>query len=215
MTPVRVTFSLRTPVVIPYTDKHLDALLSWAAVQKAEFEGHDDPWTLQHDIGVEKHECSQAWCFKAGLLTFDWVGERNQLHYIKRSKLEDYADAHMDGLLDRRPAFDAGRGSTKAGSYFAPTRWVKSVTGFAVVRDMHRFEELLPWVTHIGKLRHKDYGAVSSFSVDIDPAAMHLWSQRNLPPDSDQATRHVPAAGALASPYWKRENHREVLAFAE
>lgn len=213
MTPVRVTFALRTPLVIPYTDKHFDALLSWAAVQKAEFEGHDEPWAKQHDIGIAKHFGAQDWCFQAGLVTFDWIGERNQLHYIKRSKLEDYADAHMDGLLDRRPAFDAGRGSTKAGSYFAPIRWAKTATAYAVVEDSSRFESLLPWITHIGKLRHKDYGAVSSYSVDCDPTALEVWGKRNLPIGSDRAAQHAPSVGGLVSPYWKRVNHTEILAF--
>ncbi len=213
MTPVRVTFEMRTPLVIPYADKHFDALLSWAAVQQAEFNGHDDPWKTQHDIGVAKHMVGDDWCFEAGHLEYDWTGERSQLHYIKRSKLEDYADAYMDGLLDRRPAFDAGRGATKAGSYLVPIRWAKTVTGYAMVNDMERFGSLLPWITHIGKLRHKDSGAVSAFSVSEDPVAKTRWLQRNLPKGSGVASSHAPAVGGLVSPYWKREAHKEILAF--
>ena len=213
MTPVRVTFTMRTPMVIPYADKHLDALLSWAAVQKAEFGGHEDPWLVQHDIGVQRHVVGTQWCFQASLLNFDWLGERSQLHYIKSSKLEDFADAQMDGLLDRRPFFDGRRGSTKAGSYLAPIRWAKAVTGYAIVEDMARFQGLLPWVTHIGKLRHKDWGAVASFVIAEDTEADVLWRRRNLPVASPFASEHAPAAAGLVSPYWKRENHTDVLVY--
>ena len=35
--PVRVSFTFRTPMVVPKTGLHLDALLSWAAMSRAEF----------------------------------------------------------------------------------------------------------------------------------------------------------------------------------
>lgn len=213
MEPVRVTFQMRTPMVVPYGDKHLDAVLSWAAVQRSEFHGEDDPWDHQHDIGVARHVVGDAWCFQASRLQFEWIGPRSQLHYIKRSKLEDYADAHMNGLLDRRPAFDAQRGSTKAGSYLVPMRWASSVTGYAMVENMEIFRRLLNWVTHIGKLRHKDMGAVAAVEIATDPAATERWSIRNLPVGSSAASRHVPAVGALVSPYWKRAQHVEMLAY--
>jgi CRISPR type IV-associated protein Csf3 len=213
MEPVCVTFQMRTPLVIPYCDKHLDAVLSWAAVQRAEFNGEDNPWDHQHDIGVARHSVGSSWCFKASLLEFEWVGERGQLHYIKRSKLEDYADAHMDGLLDRRPAFDGQRGSTKAGSYLVPTRWARSIKAYAMVQDMVIFKRTLNWVTHIGKLHHKDQGAVAGVEVVSDPEALARWSVRNLPVGSSEAKQHAPTVGGLVSPYWKRENHEQVMGF--
>lgn len=213
MTPVRITFQMRTPMVIPSTGKHLDALLSWAAVRRAEFHGHDDPWSAQHDIGLAKHVVGDHWCFMASVMQFDWAGERGQLHYIKRSKLEDYADAHMVGLLDRRPAFDAQRGLTKAGSYLLPVRWAERATAYAVVEDMDKVYMLLNWVTHIGKLHHKDMGAVASTAIEDDVRASDFWSMRNLPVGSPMAKRHAHGIGGLTAPYWKRENHVAVCAY--
>jgi CRISPR type IV-associated protein Csf3 len=216
-TPVRVEFTLRTPMVVPTTGKHLDALLSWAAVMQADFQGSADPVAAQHAIGVARHQVdNHQWCFMASLLEIDWLGEPDQLHYIKRSKLSDFANAWDDGLFRKKPYFDGSRGSTKAGSYLQPIRWVSKIVGYAMVEDMERFKELLPWITHIGKLAHKDFGAVFAAQVIEDEQATAAWLQRSLPADSPLCTvRHVPAVGTLHSPYWKRENFQNVSMFLD
>lgn len=210
MTPVRITFTLRTPMVVPSVDKALDGPLSWAAVRQAEFEDVEDPLTLQHDIGIAKHVVGDQWCFMASNLAVDWVGDPGQVHYIKRSRLEDYVEAWDSGLLTKRPAFDGLRGLTKAGSFLAPVRWAKTVSGYAVIADMDRLNAVLPWVTHIGKLWHRDYGAVEKFNVTVDPAANEQWMRRNLPLASPAALNHATGSGALVSPYWMRKNHQSV-----
>lgn len=198
---------MRTPMVVPTTGKHLDALLSWASVQEADFFGDLDPIAKQHDLGIAKHHVGDQWCFMASQVSYEWKGESSQLHYIKRSRLEDYVAAWDSGLLRKRPYFDGQRGSTKAGSYLQPLRWAETVTGFAIVEDMQRFEQLLQWVTHIGKLGHKDHGAVRSFTVDQDESATGHWVKRNLPVGSEFAAGLPLTVGGLVSPYWKRENH--------
>lgn len=209
-TPVRVTFSMRTQMIVPSVDKALDCLLSWAAVQKAEFDDLDDPIAAQHDIGIEKHHVGDKWCFMASNVDIAWKGDPDVLHYIKRSKLSDYTDAWMAGFLTKKPYFDGRRGATVAGSYIQPIRWATTVTGFAVVEDMKRFTELLPWVTHIGKLHHKDWGAVRSFELVEDPSALQQWRYRNLPLDSPACDGHKKGIGGLASPYWDRKKHCDV-----
>lgn len=208
--PVRITFTMRTPVIVPSGDKSLDALLSWAAVQQADFAGAHDPVACQHNTGLAKHHVADQWCFMASNLTYEWASEPDQVHYIKRQRMSDYACAWGDGLLSNRPQFDAQRGFTKAGSYLQPMRWAKTITGFAMVEERGRVQELLPWITHIGKLRHKDFGAVRSFAMIDDPAAAQEWARRNLPVLSPFATRHRRGVGALVSPAWLREKHLEV-----
>lgn len=209
--PVRVTFALRTPMIVPSTDKMLDALLSNAAVEEATFNDHEDPFSVQHNIGLAKHHVGDQWCFMASNLHFEWAGEGFPHHYIKRAKLEDFVDAWDKGVLKKRPSFDASRGTTKAGSFIVPARWVHSITAFAVVEDMERFNALLPWVTHIGKLAHKDWGAVRHVSVDHDEVANTNWANRYLPAGSPCSNGHRKSIGGLASPYWLRTAHREIL----
>ena len=210
-TPVRITFTMRTPMVVPRVDKPLDALLSWAAVQQADFEGNEDPISMQHDIGLAKHTVGEQWCFMASNVTIDWYSPPSVVHYVKRQRLEDYVEAWDSGLLSKRPYFDGQRGSTKAGSYVLPTRWASTVSAFAVVEDMERLNALLPWVTHIGKLHHKDFGAVRSVEVVTDDTARTEWAWRNLPAGSDMARGHHASVGGLKSPYWRRDRHLEVL----
>lgn len=212
--PVCVTFKLRSPVVVSPMDKHLDALLSWAAVKRAEFYDEDEPWAFQHDTGIAKHHVGDQWCFMAGCLQYEWSSPPFQLHYIKRSKLEDYAGAWDDGVLTKVPYFNAASGLTKAGSYIQTLRWTESVKAYAVIEDMDRFEQLLPWVTAIGKLHHKGKGAVQSFTVKHDDQANELWAHRNLPLRSPFASQHVSATGGLKSPYWLREKHEEMAGYA-
>ena len=215
LTPVRIDFTIRTPMVVSSTAKHLDALLSWAAVQKAEFQGHQNPISMQHEIGLAKHHVGRDWCFMASHLHYDWIGEPEVVHYIKRSRLSDYSEAWGDGLFRKKPYFDGQRGVTKAGSYLQPIRWASKVSGFAIVQDMECLKGLLPWITHIGKLHHKDFGAVSSAEVEVDVSAESEWSMRTLPIESSFATRHAPAIGALQSPYWMREEFKRVAAFCD
>jgi CRISPR type IV-associated protein Csf3 len=201
-------------MVVPSTDKPLDAVLSWAAVRRADYEGQADPWSMQHNIGVRRHAVGQQWCFMAGNMLIEWDGPMDSIHYIRRARLEDHVQAWSQGLVSTRPPFDAQRGPTKAGSFVQPIRWVRQIRAFAVVDDMDRFKSLLPWVSHIGKLWHKDFGAVASFALEHDATATERWQQRNLPIGSECATAHVPAVGSLVAPYWKAENHGQVLAFA-
>lgn len=214
-TPVRITFTMRTPMIVPAVDKPLDALLSWAAVQQAEFADEVDPISTQHQIGIAKHDVGGEWCFMASNVSYEWVSSAAQVHYIKRSRLEDYAGAWDDGLLSRRPQFDGQRGMTKAGSYLQPTRWATTVTGFAVIEDLDRVRALLPWISHIGKLRHKDFGAVRSFEMVEDASAAARWQRRNLPLHSPFGVQHLNGSGCLISPYWARENQREIKVAAE
>jgi CRISPR type IV-associated protein Csf3 len=212
ISPVLITFEMRTPVVVPGTSKPLDAVLSWAAVQRSDFQEASDPIADQHHIGLARHSVGDSWCFMASELSYVWLDKApSQVHYIKRQNIESYSEAWIDGLLTKRPAFNAQSGHTKAGSYVASTRWASSISAYAVVEDMQRLMQLLPWVTHIGKLHHKDFGAVRGFTVQENADAEKLWCQRALPVGSSFATSHVPGIGGLVSPYWKRENHLEIL----
>ena len=215
-TPFRVEFTFRTALIEPAVEKPLDAVLSWAAVMRADFNGADDPIAQQHDLPLQRHYAGEQWCFMASNIIFEWnkAAPRESVHYVKRSRLEDYADAWVDGLLSKRPAFDGARGLTKAGSYVEPTRWADRAIAYGV-GNIDAIRALLPWVTHIGKLRHKDFGAVNSFTVTPDDANAKNWTRRTLPQASPEATSHVAAMKCLSAPYWNRERMVPALAFAE
>lgn len=216
MQGVRVTFQLRMPMVVPSTDKPLDTVMSWAAVRMAQSMDVDDPFAVQHDIGIAKHGTGDDWCFMASNMEIQWSEiAAEQLHYIKRQSVDQYLDPYMQGLFKKKPSIDTSRGHTAAASLFQHVRWVKQIQAWAVVDDMERFKEVLHHVTHIGKLHHKDWGAVQAVVVDADESAHDRWMFRSLPMASPLKTaNHVSAIGALNSPYWDRQKHREIAVFA-
>lgn len=213
MKPFRVEFTFRTMLVEPTADKTLDAVLSWAAVQRADFAGELDPRAAQHDLPLEREAVDQHWCFKASNIAFEWDESvpRTEIHYTKHSLRTEYADAWMSGLFVKKPFHDGTRGLTKAGLYVHPVRWAKRAVAYGV-GDLQKLRALLPWVTHLGKLHSKDYGAVKAWRLDEDATALEMWSKRPLPIGSGSAMHHAPAMGALRSPYWLRETFQEILA---
>lgn len=212
MTPVRVTFQLRTPMVTPPGPKTLDAVLSWAAVRRAEFEGASDPIAHQHATGLARHFADDDWCPMASYIEIEWASDPEQIHYIKQQRVETYADGWLSGALKKKPYFDGQRGQTKAGLYVQDIRWAERITAWAVIDDEKTFRDLLPWVTHIGKLHHRDFGAIRCFEVVQDEGARIKWCHRPLPLGSDFASNeHVLAIGGLRSPYWNRSEHRSIL----
>jgi len=210
--PVRVSFLLRMPMIVPPAPKTLDAVLSWAAVRQAEFAGALDPLEHQHETGIARHVVDDEWCPMASYVEVVGMSEPEPFHYIKRQKLESYTEAWLNGVLKTRPAFDSQRGNTKAGLYVQSSCWVERITAWAVLDDEDRFRQLLPWVTHIGKLHHHDFGAVRSFEIEEEATAVAKWSKRPLPQGSDYgAESHVMAMGGLRAPYWKRSEYRPIL----
>lgn len=208
--PFRVQWELFSPVVVPSMPIHLDALLSWARVQEAEHAGVVDSWATQHDLPLEQHATEHGWCFKASALAFEFAGEAQQLHYIRRSDIDELvAEPYMAGLFKLRsekvlPAFDPQRGAYKASSVTVTQRFASQVTAYGV-GDIDRVQQLLRRVDSLGKLRRRGKGSVRSFQVEECDAASQLWASRNLPVGSEFAVNHALTQQRLHSPYWAKE----------
>ena len=212
--PFRLTFTLRTPMVEAHTDKTLDAVLSWAAVQRAEYQNLAEPFAVQHDLPLARHQAGDDWCFMASNLSYAWVGERGAVHYIKRQRAEDYANAWLNGLLLKlnKSNIDMTRGSSKAATCVQSLRAASAVTAWGI-GDIEEIKKLLPFVTHIGKLHHHDHGAVARWEITEDKASHEKWKYRVLPFGSSVATgaSHALSTGGLIAPYWNRGSHKRIF----
>lgn len=208
----KLTMTLRTPMVEPTMGKPLDGLLSWAAVQRADYAGVPDPIAMHHELFLERHETDDGWCFKASNLEFDWVGPLGAKSYIKRQRVGDYAEAKLNGYLRKSFRVDTGTGSMKAGLFVHPIRMAYEIRAWGI-GHIDSLRALMPYVTHVGKLRHHDCGAVATWKIERDDEAVHLWTNRPLPKSSEFATAisHAPSIGALVAPYWQRTQHTEIL----
>ncbi len=208
MTPLRVTFTFRTRMVVPTVDKPVDGPLCKAAYQQAYFGGHEDPVSQQYCVGLAKHFVGEQWCFMASNIVFDWAGPPSPLHYIKRQKIEDYFDAADIGLMRKMPGFNSSSGAQKAASVLTQTRQASSATAWLVADDAERVRELIGRLTHLGKLAHHDFGAIKDVAVEQDEEALQRWRSRPLPFGSEVASTssHALATTALRPPYWQRTN---------
>jgi len=209
-TAFRVQWELFSPVIVPGMPVHLDALLSWARVFEAEMTGQADPLAVQHDLPLERHETEHGWCFKASALNFEYAGDPQRLHYIRRSDIDELAEPYSRGVVTSRngaPAFDTSRGMHKAGSFLLTQRFAREVTAYGV-GDIDRVRELLCHVTSLGKLRRRAKGAVRSFTVQAIEDTTPHWAQRNLPVGSPFAGPfHAMIQQRLHAPYWAKERH--------
>ena len=212
--PFVVTFTLANAMVEPKGPMALDALLSWASVRRAECAGHPQPFSVEHDLPLERHSVGDAWCFKASNLSFDWVGDRSRTVYTKRQQADDYIEAVMKGAMSEfmDGQFDNQRGYYKAGLFVEPLRFVEKAQAWGV-GDIEEVKALLRWIESLGKLRRHGRGRIAEVTVEEDARALDKWANRTLPVGSPHASEgsHARAIGALVSPYWKREKFGEVL----
>lgn len=213
MTPLRITFTFRTRMVVPTVDKPVDGPICKAAYQQAYFEGHDDPVSQHHCTGIARHVVGDQWCFMASNIVFEWAGPPASLHYIKRQKIEDYFNAADIGLLRKMPGFNGTSGAQKAASILTQTRQVACATAWLVAEDADRVRTLVGRLTHLGKLAHHDLGAIKEALVEEDASALQHWRVRPLPFGSDVATAasHALATTALQPPYWQRSKYVPAL----
>lgn len=208
MTPLRITWRLLTPVVVPDSPIHLDGLLSWARVQEAMEAGDNiaDPFEHQHDIPLERLSTDLGWCFKASWLRFNWSGQPRTLHYVRRSEPVELATAFREGLLGKRqPQWQGATGHTKGYSLVLQERLVDQAEAFAI-GEPERISQLLQRISSLGKLRRLAKGLVSSVDVQRIELAHCQWWMRNLPADFDQPPKQCALSlGRLFSPYWSSQ----------
>ena len=206
MEPLRITFDMGTPVIVPDTPIHLDGLLSWARVDEgtAGDEGAE-PWSVQHDLPLEKFFTSSAWCFKASWLTFTWAGEPRAFHLSRRSDPVEFANAYVSGVLGKRkPSWNAASGPTKGYSILGQERLAVRAEAFAV-GDADRISVLLSRVICLGKHHRLGKGLIRSFRVESVFHDACPWHRRHLPDDTEIAREGtVRAPGALSAPYWEK-----------
>lgn len=235
---LRVQMRLRSPIVVWPGDKTMDAPLSWAAVEQARYRGDADPVAAMHNLGLAWYQTPTQRCCKASVI--DIVVAREAVSgapalypspypYIKFQNSRTYSRAWSSGLVKKRPPrFDGQRGSTVAGMFVEHVLLADELVAYVVadgLAGLDRLLELLPYLTHIGKLRRLDLGALASIHLTVDKAAHQRWADRPLPIDAqpdevgrdgaagaDQA-HAVQAIAALDGPNYDRRRHVPTLRF--
>lgn len=208
-TLLRVQVRLDRPIHVGAQPVLLDGLLSALAVQRATAQGHTDPWSVQHDIPVDRYRSpSGQWVFKASMFRPINPDTPFSFSMVSRINVRDAAFDIEDGLLKARQAAPNPAGGTFKTSFFPVlAQWAQAWEAY-VVGDIDAIGALLKDMTHLGGRRSIGMGAVSEVTVQASDGPAVLWTDRPLPEDfSGETTRPMALAmSALQAPYWRRSS---------
>jgi CRISPR type IV-associated protein Csf3 len=211
--PFKISVRLDRPIHVGGHPVAADGVLSALVVEAAAADGHPDPWSVQHELPLERHTtASGQWVFKASVFRPQAPDMPYSFSMVSR------VDAHQAAYDLERGVFQTkqvtphiGGGAFKMSFFPVLAQWAEAWEAHAV-GDIDVVRELLGGLTHLGGRRGIGLGAIRSIEV-IPEEANVLWTDRALPSDFEGETAR-PMAGAmvtLAAPYWKRSNAVEAL----
>ena len=216
MTPLRLTWTLATPIVVGAYPLHLDALIAFAMASEGrqnDFSGWDDNAKLL--LPLEQEVQGSLECWKASVLVPTEPGEHSMRFWTRKSDVYDYANRLEAGQLDVKTKFplkpygikfDTQRGTFKQMFKFFPVRSVKQLQAWCV-GDEDRIAELLApeagFITYLGQKSRMGFGRITDFEIVPDDAAADKWKSRVMPwPEQDC----VEVEAATKMPYWQAAN---------
>lgn len=211
MSPIKVTFRFRSPVVRDTEYPiHLDGLLAWCVMDAATASGNDDPWADADDLasvlGVESG--AGGWVWQASALHFTPQSERFMASFVRRADPVAYM-AGMDRQAIRmrqpRSVLVTSSGQDRAYHVMYPYQWMERCEAWCV-GDADKIRDLLTRLSGIGKMTRNGYGAIESFDVECDDDAEWRWRIRALPLGVPMAesVEYAPAIQCLRPPYWRK-----------
>ena len=220
MQPLKVTFAMRSPVVVdserPF---HLDALLASCVCEEAQSLGSDNAWAAADDLSsyLERASFDNDWVWKASALQciapagLPFV--LSQLNMLRRSNPESVYDALDRGDWESARKINPGTwkidtasGQHRTYQWIAQLRHVSHMTAWCV-GDEHAIRDALSRVAFIGKMRRNGFGRVGAVTVEAAPATERdHWMLRVLPQGATglPGTAYEPVVSPLRAPYWRK-----------
>ena len=213
MEPLKITFRLATPAVLPDSGLHLDGLL---ALMQMESVGDGDVDCAIADLPLEIADSPDGgpkWVFKASMLWPERPFPVATMPYRRKlDRIEElgYEDDAVRGVIRKLPGGRLQRTAHyKWWSLQAGVRWADSMVAWCI-GDKAGVVELVSRVTHVGKLARLDMGRVVESRVERDEDAHSFWRWRNMPFVDHPAmtVTHAPTVGCTHPPYWRRDMAR-------
>ena len=216
MNGLRVTIRLSGAMQRPRRIMHLDGVLSAMRVQQAEDDGDPDPWSVQHDLPIERYEFGGEWVFKASAFRFERPREPHLIPMTARTSVVRVAEDIDRGVLAHRSeAMNRSGGPFKSSMFSTHAQWIDCAVA-ECVGDADGVRALLSRLKHFGGRRSIGLGAV--LDVEVEECAAPAWHLRTLPAESADDPRmtglladHAPSTNALRAPYWRRTSERMAL----
>lgn len=217
MTPLRLTWTLATPIVVGAYPLHLDGLIGFALAQEMRQADPLSSWieSVDLELPLEREVRGKLGCWKASVLLPSEPSEHSMRFWTRKSDPYDYAVRLEAGQLDvktkfplkpYRMQFDTARGTFKQMFKFFPVRSVTELSAWCV-GDLNRLSELLApeagYITYLGPKSRMGFGRIVQFDIEVDESAEAKWMSRVLPWPEDGC---VPVEAATTMPYWEPLN---------
>lgn len=211
MQPLKVTFRLSAPMVLPDRPIHLDSLIAHAAFRLAERGGAENPLEATHDLPLARETGDgDAWVWQASQVMIRRSGEAFATTHTRRYDLnrwaEDKARGYWRGAVDKIPQ---GSGRAKAFMFTVPMCYVESAEAWCI-GDRDMIADLLRGEIHsLGKLGRIGWGRVKEITVAEAPIGEADWWRRRTLPECMRALclpEHYAATASVIPPYWDRAN---------
>lgn len=226
MQPLRLEWTLASPMVAGAHPLHLDALVAYAVTQRAMQDGtaagrsFDE---LASELPLQRAGEADEWCWQASALDIAagpysmrlWTRKTDEMDYARRMERQQI-DVRLKFPLKRFAGkIDTSRGIFKEHFKFFQVRQVHRVQAWCV-GDAEALGELLDpaagLVTALGAKVRMGFGRVLTFEMHEDEEGLVQWRRRVLPwPEAGS----VPVRMAVRPPYWHGDNVRDAFAMPE
>lgn len=226
MRPLRVTWRLSSPIATSGYPIHLDALIAFAQTEVSirlagatGFGTEASIRSLAEHLPLERETRESESVWKASALVPGgscelghgmrfWTRKTDPFDYANRFEKGHLALRGVPGQLKQNALkIDTQRGLLKNGYKFYPVKHITELQAWCI-GDVDAIKELLDPgqgspIQSIGARGRSGLGAIESFSIEEDEAAITQWQRRAMPWPYEGA---VMAEIATKPPYWDQAN---------
>jgi CRISPR type IV-associated protein Csf3 len=214
--PLRLTWTLATPIVVGAYPLHLDALVAFAMAAQGkenDLASWDENATLKLPLQVAKHDGIDCW-MASGLtpvvpaehaMRF-WTRKTDQYDYAVRMEAQQFDVKTKWPLKPYGIKIDTLRGTFKQMFKFFPVKSVNQLQAWCVGDEDVLAELLSPesgYLTYLGSKTRMGMGRISQFDIVDDASAILNWKNRVMP---WAEPGYVEVEAAAKMPYWAPGN---------
>lgn len=201
-------------MLIPSMPIHFDSLIAAAAVK--EFTDNGDGTINDYDeiinfLPLEKYEAGGEWVWMSSVIRWNTFGKfmKSMTQSMDQYKVTQLRN---DGVIKFGPkSLNTASGSLKSSISLLPSAAYSTGVAFCV-GDKARVEELLSFVTHIGKKHQRGSGVVLEYKV-VEVEENDFWLDRNIPLTMKNVASvdHKPCSNVgVRPPYWLNKNKHQI-----
>lgn len=216
MKPLRLTWTLATPIVVGAYPLHLDALVAFAMAAQGK-ENDLASWDETAALSLPLQLATQDGidCWMASAITPVQPGEHSMRFWTRKTDTYDYATRLEAGQFDVKTKFplkpysikvDTQRGTFKQMFKFFPVKSVTQLQAWCIGDEDILTELLSPesgFITYLGSKTRMGYGRITQFEIVDDETAATNWKDRVMP---WAETGYVEVEAAAKMPYWEPRN---------